>query len=171
MRWHPDNPKNILIKRFLPWLLTVSILLVLFVPVNRKVEMTLSCTVLDQMDEAFQDTAEVTFRGTYSDYLFCRDKFEGIITCDTYTVMESGSNPVLIQVGDYAYQHLRSIVNYGTWFDITYPATIYAEEDFQSFFIWVFVPSETNPGASTGRYFLCYPEMTLQEIYTILDSQ
>lgn len=171
MKWQPDSPKNTLLKRFLPWLLTVSILLILFVPVNRKVEMTVPCTVLDQQAETFSDTANVTFTGTYSDYLLQKDTFEGIIVCDKYTLMDPDSHPVVIKVGDYTYQHLRNIISYGVTFDVTYPATIYAEEDFRSFFLWAFVPSETNPGAYTGRYFLCWPEMTLEEIYTILDSQ
>lgn len=171
MKWQPDNVKNILLKRFLPWLITVTTLLVIFVPVNRKVEMTVSCTVLDQQDEAFSDTADVTFNGIYSDYLLRKDTFEGIISCDKYTLMDPDSQPVVIKVGDYAYQHLRNIISYGVTFDVTYPATIYAEEDFESFFLWAFVPSETNPGAYTGRYFLCFPEMTLEEIYAILDSQ
>lgn len=171
MKWYPDSPKNILLRRVFPWLVTVCILLILFVPVNRKIEMTLSCTVLDQRNEAFSDTATVTFNGTYSDYLLRKDTFEGIITCDKYTIMDENSHPVVIQVGDYSYQHLRNIISNGVTFDITYPGTIYAEEDFESFFIWAFVPFEANPGAYTGRYFLCWPEMTLEEIYTILDSQ
>ena len=171
MKWQPDSMKNILLKRFLPWLMTVTVLLVIFVPVNRKVETTLPCTVLDQQDEAFSDTADVTIRGTYSDYLLRKDTFEGIITCDKYTLMDPDSHPVVIKVGDFAYQHLRNIISYGVSFDVTYPATIYAEEDFESFFLWAFVPSETNPDTYTGRYFLCWPEMTLKEVYAILDSQ
>ena len=171
MKRQPDSVKNILLKRFLLWLLTVSILLVLFVPINRKVEMTVSCTVLDQQDEAFSDAADVTFNGIYSDYLLRKDTFEGIISCDRYTLMDPNTHPVVINVGDYAYQHLRNIISYGVTFDVTYPATIYAEEDFESFFLWAMVPSEINPGGYTGRYFLCYPEMTLEEVYAILDSQ
>lgn len=171
MKWQPDSLRNILLQRVMPWMLTVCILLVLFVPINRKVEMTIPCTVLDQWDEAFSDTADVAFSGTYSDYLLRKDTFEGIITCDKYTLMEADSHSVVIKVGDYRYQHLRNILNHGVSFDITYPGTIYAEEDFESFFIWAFVPSQTNPGAYTGRYFLCYPEMELSEIYAILDSQ
>lgn len=151
--------------------LSIVILLMLFIPSNRKMETTISCTVLDQQDESFSDTANVTFSGTYSDYLFRKDKFQGIITCDKYKLMDADTEPVLIEVGDYTYQHLRNIINYGVTFDITYPATIYAEEDFQSFFIWAFVPSKTNPGTYTGRYFLCYPEMTLKDIYAILDLE
>mgnify|MGYP003310280280 CR=1 FL=1 len=171
MKWHSDTTKNILIHRILPWVITVSVLLVLFVPINRKVDMTLPCTVLDQKNEAFKDITEVTFFGTYSDYLLKKDKFEGIISCDKYKIMDADTMPVLIEVGDYTYQHLRNIINYGVTFDITYPATIYAEEDFQSFFIWTSVPVEGKSDTYTGRYFLCYPEMTLQEIYAILDSQ
>lgn len=170
MKWQADSAKNIFFNRLLPWLLTVCVLLVLFVPVNRKMDMTVSCTVLDQQEPAFRDTAEVTFSGTYSDYLLRKDKFEGIITCEEYTLMDAASHPVVIQVGDYTYQHLRNIIPYVASFDITYPATIYAEEDFQSFFIWAFVPSETNPGAFHGRYFLCHPDMTLDEIYSLLDN-
>lgn len=169
MKWQPDSVKNVLVKRFLPWVLTVSALLILFVPVNRKMEMAIPCLVLDQQDEAFSDTADVTFRGTYSDYLLRKDTFQGIITCDKYTLMGADSHPVVIKVGNYTYQHLRNIINHGVTFDISYPATIYAEEDFQSFFIWAMVPSESPPGSYTGRYFLCYPEMTLEEIYSILD--
>ena len=169
LKWHPDSRKNILIQRFLPWCITVCILLIVFVPVNRKVEMTLPCTVLDQQNENFTDIAEVTFSGTYSDYFLRKDKFQGVITCDKYKIMDAGTEPVLIEVGDYAYQRLRNIINYGVSFDITYPATIYAEEDFQSFFIWKFVPVEGKSDTYTGRYFLCWPEMTLEEVYSILD--
>ena len=171
MKWQPDSVKNVLLKRFLPWLMTVTVLLVIFVPANRKVEMTLSCSVLDQQNPAFSDTAEVTFSGTYSDYLLRKDSFEGVISCDKYTLMDADSHPVVIKVGDYAYQHLRNIISYGVTFDVTYPATIYAEEDFQSFFLWAMVPSETKPDSYTGRYFLCFPEMTLEEVYAILNSQ
>lgn len=169
MKWHSDSRKKILIQRLLPWCITVCILLIVFVPVNRKVEMTLPCTVLDQQNEAFSDTADVTFIGIYSDYLLRKDTFEGVVTCDKYTLMDPESHPVVVEVGNYTYQHLRNIINHGVSFDFSYPATIYAEEDFKSFFIWAMVPSEIPPGGYTGRYFLCWPEITLEEVYSILD--
>ena len=171
MKWQSDNQANIQRYRFLFWVIGIGFLLILLIPINRNMEMTIPCMVLDQRDDAFSDTANVTFQGTYSDFLLRKDTFQGIIKCDKYTIMDENSPPVVIRVGDYSYQHLRNIISHGVTFDITYPGTIYAEEDFESFFIWVFVPSETNPDAYTGRYFLCRPQMTLEEIYSILDSQ
>lgn len=156
-------------KKYFIICISIVLLLVLLVPVPRKIEESYTCHVLDQEDPNFSSTATISFSGTYSDYLFRNDRFEGSITCEEYPIINAAADPVVITVGKFTFQNL---MNYNaSTHQVNYPGTIHASEDFDSFFIWLMVPDEEDPSISHGRYFLTYPEMTLDEIYTILDSQ
>lgn len=136
---------------------------------KRTVEKTFVCTVLDQMDESFHGTTEVTFTGEYTDYLMRRDSFRGRIDCSEYKLMSADASHTQIRVGT-----IDEFLNYspdGTHPDIRYTAAVCLEENLDSFFIWVYVPDENTPGASHGRFFITCPDRTLQDLYAILDKQ
>lgn len=156
-------------KRKWIWAVLALLLLLYFVPVKRTVEKTFSCTVLDQMDEGFHGNTEVTFSGEYTDYILRRDSFKGRIDCIDYDLMDEDSTHTEVNAG--VLDEIRNYNPNGSWLDIKYTASIHMEENLERFFIWVYVPVDDKSGVSHGRYFLCYPDMTLQEIYNIIDEQ
>lgn len=140
---------------------------VLLFPFEREISRTYSCNVLDQWDESYSDTVSVVFTGTYYDYLILHDRFVGRIDIPGYEFMSASAQDMDLEIGILGSHSWDSMLYFDNS-DYEYPGTFHAAEDLDSFFLWLNVPNESGNGA-TGRYFLCYPEMTFDEVYAILD--
>ena len=154
------------------WLIPAAVVLLLlavFIPVKRAIQMVIPCRVLDQQDDSISGSTYVSFSGTYTDYLLFQDKFHGRIYCPDYLIMTDSVLPTKLVTNE-----LDEIMSYhhnGAVADIRYYASTWLEEDLDRFFIWVHEPDENIPGASHGRWFLCPEDMTLDDIYDILSGR
>lgn len=145
------------------------LLLVVFVPVKREIHMSVPCQVLDQQEDSFSGFTDVSFSGTYTDYIFFQDSFHGRIYSPDYVIMTEYAVLTRLVTGE-----LDEIMSYhhnGTIADIRYYASTWLEEDLERFFIWVHEPDENIPGASHGRWFLCPVDMTFDDIYEMLSGR
>ena len=149
-------------------LLTVLLLCLYLIPVKRNMEERFSCVVYDQHDESYSDQVNITFTGTYTDYFFRNDSFAGRIEIEGYTFLSPKANDIEITVGDGQLSWILEHIPGYPDLSLKYLGSIYSEEDFEKFFLWLMVPEEENPSVSHGRYFLAYPEITMEEINEIL---
>lgn len=149
------------------------IILLLFVPAKRDLEQSYTCCVLDQQDENYRGEVVVTFSGTYTDHLVFKDKFVGRLDIEGYEFLDPDASDCTFYIRNYEENWIHEYIDNLTEFESNYPGTFYATEDLDSFFIWVNVPSDPEKGYSGGfygRYFITYPEITFDEIYSILDK-
>ena len=159
-------------KMLLPILLIICLSLYL-IPFNRTIDKSYSCMVLDQLDETFLDEVHVTFTGTYSDYLIRKDKFTGHIGIDGYEFMNPRVSECTFTVGEFEENFIHEYINHISYVESNYLGTFYAAEDLDRFFLWIMIPTDSSKGYSGGaygRYFITFPEMTFDEIYSILDK-
>ena len=146
--------------------LFITLLCICFIPATRNVSKSFQCNVLDQQDESYTGAVTVVFTGTYSDYLFRKDTFTGRIEIEGYEFMSANANDVALTVGN---NHLSSILEYVPEHNsLKYLGHFCGTEDFDSFFLWIMVSDAEDPSVSHGRYFITFPEMTLDSIYDIL---
>ena len=153
-------------------LLSIIAILAIFlsIPFPRQMEESFVCHVLDQEDENYSDQVTVTFTGTYSDYLIRQDKFVGRISIEGYEFMSPRSTDITLSIGNYEETFVYNYIIYVPSVEIKYLGTLFADEDLDSFFLWLLVPDEEDPSTSHGRYFLTYPEMSMDEIENILQN-
>ena len=155
-------------KKCIPLLLIfMTVLLCLYlIPVKRTINQNFPCLVLDQQDKGYEDHVTVIFTGTYTDYLFKQDIFKGRLEIEGYTFLHPDSKDIEIQVGNYELSLISEFTPVYNAFRTR--ATFYGREDFESFILLILIPDEEDPTSAHGRYFLTYPERTLEEISEIL---
>lgn len=142
-------------------------------PVEQKYEKSFTCTVLDQDDESYRDQVTVTFTGTYTDRFLRKDKFVGRIDIEGYEFLSPDASDREFVIGNYEESWIAEYLPSTIEPEVNYLGTLYATEDFESFFMWLNVPTDETkgyPGGFRGRYFVTFPEMTFEEIYSLLDK-
>lgn len=154
-------------KGLLYLLLAAAIVGALIAPVKREISETYFCNILDTDDESFQATVRVVFTGTYYDYLVRKDRFVGRIDIPGYDFIPASASDLDLEIGRFGSYSLDHML-YFAGDELCCPGTFQATEDLDSFILRLYYPNESGVGAH-GRYFLCYPEMTLDEIYACMD--
>ena len=84
--------------------------------------------------------------------------------------MSPRSTDITLSIGNYEETFVYNYIIYVPSVEIKYLGTLFADEDLDSFFLWLLVPDEEDPSTSHGRYFLTYPEMSMDEIENILQN-
>ena len=159
--------------RFFILLFVLLLLFIYLIPVSRTIEVSYTCQVLDQLDDAYRDEVIITFSGTYSDYLIRKDKFTGRIDIAGYELMNPDASECTFSIGAFDENYIHEYINHISYVESNYLGTFYATEDLDSFFLWIMIPTDSSKGYSGGaygRYFITYPEKTFDEIYSILDK-
>ena len=151
---------------FISAVFIITLLCIYFIPVNRQIDKSFQCNVLDQQDQSYTDVVTVILTGTYSDYLFRKDAFKGRIEIEGYEFMSPNANDVELIINSDQLSPIQEYIPGHS--SIKYLGHFHGIEDFDSFFLWLMVPDSEDASVSHGRYFLTFPEMTLDEIYKIL---
>lgn len=155
-------------KVIIPIVLVCLVLALLFIPMKREINETYTCNVLDQKDAAYSGETTVTFTGTYRDSLLFADTFTGRVEIKGHPLLSEYAADVELSVKDHQLCHVMNYVPGIVSNQVDYPATFYGAEDLKSFFFWVNEPTGEN--CASGRYFVCYPAMTIEEVYRLLDN-
>ena len=153
--------------------LVLACLLVYFIPVNRTINEKYLCNVLDQKNEEFRGEATVILTGAYSDYLLRRDKFVGRIDIEGFEFLDANATDCTLYIKDNYANWIHEYVMHAGSIESNILGTFYGTEDFDSFFLWAMVPKDPDVGYSGGaygRYFITHPEMTFEEIFSIIDK-
>ena len=154
-------------------ILILICLLVYLVPIKRTVNEQYLCNVLDQKDEAFRGNATIILTGEYSDYLLRADQFIGRIDIDGFEYLDKNAADCTFKIDKYYANWIHEYIIHAGSVESNIIGTFYAPEDFGSFFLWAMVPEDAEQGYSGGaygRYFITCPEMTFDEIYSIIDK-
>ncbi|MBQ7801612.1 MAG: hypothetical protein IJ375_04745 [Oscillospiraceae bacterium] len=135
-----------------------------FLPAAREIDQSFLCTVsLDNNSDTLQ-TATVRFRGTYYDYLFLTDRFDGYITESgidetqariSWNQMETLTSKVSINSEHPAFVDERTHWSSNS-FQIKEKRYLLADEDLKSFQLYYYIP--ISDGDWTLNFILTYPQ-------------
>ena len=156
-------------KNKLYWILAVLAILALclhLIPINREIDESYPCHVIDMEDETYSDQVTVTFQGSYMDYLFRDDVFKGRIHIEGYQFLSPQALPLELTLSGDDLSWISEFVPVYSNYEPR--GHFYGKEDFSEFFLWLMIPDEDGSGGYHSRYFITYPAMTMDEIHEIL---
>lgn len=150
---------------------TVTVVLVLiaacviFIPIKREINQDFTCYACHQDDPAYREEVTVNFTGTYVDYLFLTDRFEGYIDVSDFAYLNEDFLPDNARPLELNLSEVPDLVNYMVYskpgiahYSIEIRASLQAAEDLSAFRLGYFVPDTVGNGSRIMKVVLSYPE-------------
>lgn len=141
---------------------------IIFIPVEREIDQEFICYASHQDDPDYHEKVSVTFHGTYIDYLFLTDRFEGYIDvsdfeylADEEGYLPEGAEPLDIEIGtkegsDITYR----VYDENHMLNLEHRSRLWSEEDLDTFYLsyYIPIPHPDNHNFRIMQIFLTYPE-------------
>ena len=149
-------------------LCVVIVIALNLLPIPYRINETIPCTVFDTQDPTYQSKTSVGFIGTYYDSRILADSFKGSIRITHPDLFNIQDLDCKLTFGEYLESTLMQIIpETGSSKLIGF---FYGMEDRDQFIFWILAPDENKPGISHGRYFVTNTDMTMDEIYAVINQ-
>lgn len=146
-------------------ILVLIVACVIFIPVKREIDQDFTCYACHQDDPDYRQEVTVTFTGTYSDYLFLSDRFNGYIDVSDFDYLADDFLPDGARALELTLGKKPTLVNYMVYtqpgikhYSFEIRASLRAAEDLSAFRLGYFVPDTIGNGSRTMKVIISYPE-------------